>query len=246
MTLSFIRPNWPVPPHIHAFCTTRAGGNSLAPYDSFNLANHVDDNPQHVERNRQLLTQTAKLPESPRWLTQHHSIDVVNSRDWIKDMPADGLFSAEKNHVCVAMTADCLPVLICDTKGTQVAAVHAGWRGLADGILEQAIEQFTGEKRELLIWLGPAIGPTHFEVGQDVVSAFTAHLLEAESAFKQIDNGQFMADIYSLARQRLNALGVDAIYGGDYCTADDPDQFFSYRRDQVTGRMASLIWIAPS
>ena len=161
-------------------------------------------------------------------------------------MPADGLFSSEKNHVCVAMTADCLPVLICDKQGSEVAAVHAGWRGLADGIIEQAVMQFTSERRDLLVWLGPAIGPNHFEVGQDVYTAFTTYMPEAEIAFAPLSNGQMMADIYLLARQRLKALGIDAIFGGDYCTADDSERFFSYRRDNVTGRMASLIWIAPA
>ena len=246
MILPFIQPDWPAPQHVHAFCTTRTGGISSAPYDSFNLANHVGDNPQHVEQNRQVLIQRAHLPESPRWLTQHHSTDVINSLDWIEDMPADGLFSSEENHVCAAMTADCLPVLICDKQGSEIAAVHAGWRGLADGIIEQAVSQFTSQRHDLLVWLGPAIGPQHFEVGQDVVTAFTNHMPETETAFTPLSNGQMMADIYSLARQRLKALGINTVFGGDYCTADDSEQFFSYRRDNVTGRMASLIWIAPS
>ena len=246
MILPFIQPDWPAPQHVHAFCTTRTGGISSAPYDSFNLANHVDDNPQHVEQNRQILVQSAQLPESPRWLTQHHSTDVINSLDWIEDMPADGLFSSAKNHVCVAMTADCLPVLICDKQGSEVAAVHAGWRGLADGIIERAVTQFTSQRHDLLVWLGPAIGPKHFEVGQDVVTAFTNHMPEAETAFTPLSNGQMIADIYLLARQRLKALGIDTVFGGEHCTAGDSEQFFSYRRDNVTGRMASLIWIAPS
>lgn len=244
MTPPFIVPDWPAPKHIQAFTTTRGGGVSLPPYNSFNLANHVGDKPDNVAQNRQRLVQAARLPESPRWLSQHHSVNVINSLNWARNVPADGIYTTQHNHVCTVMTADCLPVLICDREGKQVAAVHAGWRGLADGILERAIAQFTSGNNDLLIWFGPAISPARFEVGHDVVAAFTTHAIEAEQAFTQIDNSHFMADIYLLARQRLHALGITAVYGGDQCTVRDAKRFFSYRRDVTTGRMASLIWIA--
>ncbi|MCL4133069.1 UNVERIFIED_CONTAM: hypothetical protein GTU68_031452 [Idotea baltica] len=186
----------------------------------------------------------ACLPESPRWLAQCHSIDVIDSDDWSFNLTADGLYSSQSDRVCAVLTADCLPVLICNKAGTQVAAVHAGWRGLAEGILEQAISLFSGNRNDILIWLGPAIGSRHFEVGHDVVTAFTEHASEAELAFRQTDSSHFMADIYLLARQRLSAMGITEIYGGNLCTVSDPDHFFSYRRDNVSGRLASLIWIS--
>ena len=244
MTPAFIIPDWPAPEHVHACTTPRHGGISLPPYNSFNLGDHVGDKPSDVEQNRQHLIKAAGLPESPRWLSQHHGVGVINSVNWTRNISADGIYTRLENHVCPVMTADCLPILICHKMGNQVAAVHAGWRGLANGIIEQAIGKFKGHNHDLLIWLGPAIGPTNFEVGHDVVTAFTDHSSEAKLAFKQTDSLHFMADIYLLARQRLNALGVTAIYGGNFCTVEDNEQFFSYRRDKNTGRMASLIWIA--
>lgn len=244
MTPSFIVPDWPAPTQVKALTTTRHGGVSLAPYDSLNLGDHVGDQSENVEQNRQRLTQMVPLPEPPHWLSQCHGVDVINSLKWQRNVAADGIFTRQNNQVCAVLTADCLPVLISNKAGTQVAAVHAGWRGLADGILEQAIRTFDCDHNDLLIWLGPAIGPDHFEVGHDVVSAFTDHASEAEQAFRQTDSTHFMADIYLLARQRLTAMGITNIYGGNCCTVCDADRFFSYRRDKVTGRMASLIWIS--
>jgi YfiH family protein len=240
----FITPNWPAPRPIHAFTTTRHGGVSLPPYDSFNLSEQVGDNLNHVQQNRKRLIQIAHLPESPRWLSQCHGTEIIDSQYWTINHTADGIFANHTNHVCAVMTADCLPVLICDKNGQQVAAVHAGWRGLASGIVEQAVAKFDGDRSHLLVWLGPAIGPEQFEVGHDVVRAFSTEHPEAKQAFKQTDSLHFMADIYLLARQRLHALGITAIYGGEYCTITDSDQFFSYRRQMRTGRMTSMIWIA--
>ena len=240
----FIYPHWPAPAHIKALVTTRYGGVSAAPFDSLNLGDHVNDNPLKVEQNRHILAQRATLPESPRWLSQTHGCKVIDSLLWTSGKQADGIISNTINHVCPILTADCLPILLCNQQGDTVAAIHAGWRGLANGIVERAIANFSGSTKDILVWLGPAIGPEQFEVGQDVVNAFVHHDVLAKQAFRQTDDTHYMADIYLLARQRLNALGVSEIYGGQFCTVNDPERFFSYRRDQATGRMASLIWIA--
>jgi len=172
-----------------------------------------------------------------------HGINVIDSVDWQFNIHADACFSRSTNHVCSVLTADCLPVLVCNRQGTMVAAIHAGWRSLLNGIIEKTLAQFTDEPDDLLIWLGPAIGPEKFEVGLDVYQAFVAHSASAENAFQQQDAEHYLADIYQLARQRLNTLKISNIYGGEYCTVSDDEHFFSYRRDNVTGRMASMIWI---
>jgi len=241
-----IYPNWPAPDNIKAMTTTRnEGGVSVAPFDSLNLADHLGDDHDAVASNRQQLFNLAQLPNTPLWLTQVHGIRVINSVDWQLNIEADASFSTTENHVCCVMTADCLPILACNRQGTMVAAIHAGWRSLADGIIEQTLQQFNDQADDILIWLGPAIGPHQFEVGLDVYQAFTAHSPLAAQAFKQIDPEHYLADIYQLARQRLQALNINAIYGGDFCTMSDSERFFSYRRDDVTGRMASMIWISP-
>jgi len=242
--LDLIIPEWPAPAHIKAFTSTRSSGLSESPYDSLNLGDHVGDEDWKVKQNRDLLTQTARLPEPPRWLSQTHGCMVVDSSQWIIGEQADGIVSNTLNHVCPILTADCLPILLCNQQGNQVAAVHAGWRGLANGIIEQALSTFSCHQSDILVWLGPAIGPEQFEVGQDVVDAFAQHDVLSQQAFRKTDDTHYLADIYHLARQRLNALGVFAIYGGDFCTVTQPDRFFSYRRDGITGRMASVIWIA--
>lgn len=243
MTINFIIPDWPAPKAIKALSTTRLGGVSSAPYDALNLATHVGDDPLAVSTNRRILTEQAHLPEPPRWLNQIHGTNVINSRDWQLDSDADASYSLDSNHVCTVMTADCLPVLICDKQASFVAAVHAGWRGLADGIIEKTISYYQANSSDLMIWLGPAIGPNHFEVGKDVYSIFTHQSQNAKSAFVQTDETHYLADIYQLARLRIQQIGIDAIYGGDSCTVTDPTHFYSYRRDHVCGRMASMIWI---
>tara|TARA_R110001606_G_scaffold399310_1_gene584783 strand:+ start:111364 stop:112107 length:744 start_codon:yes stop_codon:yes gene_type:complete len=242
---SLISPDWPAPDSIKAVSTTRQGGFSLPPYNGFNLGTHVGDQPDTVIKNRNYLVDVAQLPESPRWLNQIHSTRVINSRDWQLNIDADAIVSQQNNHVCTIMTADCLPLLLCNKQGDIVAAIHAGWRGLAAGIIEKTIAEFRCAPQDILVWLGPAIGPNQFEVGTDVYQTFTQHSAQAMQAFQQTDATHYLADIYLLARQRLIALGISAIFGGDLCTASDNQRFFSYRRDDITGRMASMIWISP-
>jgi polyphenol oxidase len=246
---NFITPNWPAPKNVHALQTNRyaasgdgvKNGFSVAPYDSFNLGSHVDDNPIHVAHNRQLLSQY--LPSEPVWLNQVHGINVVDAAqtDCVPD--ADASYTTRKNVVCVTMTADCLPVLLCDQAGTVVASIHAGWRSLCDGVIEATIAKMGADSSQLMAWLGPAIGPNAFEVGAEVRQQFMAKDAQAELAFKK-HNDKYLADIYKIATQRLNNLGVTQIYGGGLCTFSDTENFFSFRRDGATGRMATLIWLA--
>lgn len=240
----FITPQWPAPTQVKALTTTRYGGFSEAPFNSMNLGDHAGDRPSTVAANRQQLSSQAQLPSQPLWLRQTHSTLVIESCAWHKKIQADGLITSQRELVCAVLTADCLPVLLCDQQGRQVAAIHAGWRGLLNGILETAVKAFACPPEQLFVWLGPAIGPTEFEVGQEVYDAFVSVQQQAAQAFQQHRPGHYLADIYQLARQRLAMLKVHAVYGGEYCTVSQADTFFSYRRDQQTGRMASLIWIA--
>jgi YfiH family protein len=244
MINSLIMPDWPAPGSIKAVSTTRHGGFSLPPYDNFNIASHVGDQSHLVIKNRDYLTKLAQLPESPRWLNQVHNTQVINSLDWQLNINADAIVSRQNNHVCTVMTADCLPMLLCNKQGDTVAAIHAGWRGLVAGIIEKTVTAFSGDPQDILVWLGPAIGPNQFEVGSDVYQSFTDHSAQATKAFRQTDDNHYLADIYLLARQRLTAIGINAIFGGNLCTVSDNQQFFSYRRDNVTGRMASMIWFS--
>ena len=234
--------------------TTRTGGYSKPPYDSFNLAEHVEDEPEHVRKNRAQLR--VLLPSEPVWLNQVHSNRVIDAGASPGVVDADGSFTTEANIVSVVMTADCLPVLICNKQGSAVAALHAGWRGLLDGILEQGVEQLcragSYSARDLLVWLGPAIGPEAFEVGEEVREAFLKQMSEANPASTTLieqcflpasGTNKWFAYIYQLARVRLSLSGVENYYGGNYCTYNDKENFYSYRRDGKTGRMASLIWI---
>ena len=242
--MSLITPNWPAPKNIKAYSTTRLGGVSSGAYSSLNLGNHVNDLPENMLQNRMLLKQFAQLPQEPAWLEQVHSIDVVTlDGQPLVNNRADAAYSKKANQICTVMTADCLPVLFCTTTGDEVAAAHAGWRGLCDGILAATVQHFSQPTHQILAWLGPAIGPQQFEVGDDVRQAFLKQNPLADEAFKPYKTGKYLADIYQLARQRLHALGITQIYGGDRCTFSEAEHFFSYRRDNVTGRMASLIWI---
>jgi polyphenol oxidase len=241
----FIIPNWPAPANVHALQTNRKAGYSLAPFNSLNLGDHVQDNPIYVAQNRQLLSQY--LPSEPVWLHQVHGVNIVDAAQTNCVPDADASFSTRKNVVCVTMTADCLPVLLCDVNGTIVSAVHAGWRGLCDGALESSIHAVCRaaniESNQLMAWLGPAIGPNAFEVGAEVRAKFVAIDSKSEAAF--VNRGdKYLCDLYKIATQRLNNLGVTQIYGGDHCTFTEKDQFFSFRRDGDTGRMATLIWMA--
>lgn len=237
---SWIPASWPAPNTIRAGCTTRVGGHSKHPYDSLNLAMHVGDIQESVSENRRELSAHLQLPTQPRWLQQVHGCLV--STDQHAHDQADACMTRQTNRVCAVMTADCLPLLITDLQGEAMAAVHAGWRGLAVGVIRQTIDLFTAPPTELLVWLGPAIGPEAFEVGDDVFDRFTGQSEMYRSAFVARPNRKWNLDIYQLARLQLGALGVTQVYGGDYCTFDNPRLFFSYRRDGDTGRMASLIW----
>ena len=235
-------PEWEIPANVRALQTTRMGGVSRAPWDGFNLGDHVGDVPEAVAANRALLRR--KLPGDPFWLKQVHGTVAVDVDKWPKINQGDAAYSRQPGHVCAVMTADCLPVLFCDRQGLLVAAAHAGWRGLLAGVLESAVGAMQVVPGNILAWLGPAIGPAHFEVGGEVRDAFVAGDPAASLAFApRAADGKWLCDIYLLARQRLRRMGVTAISGGDACTVSDGDRFFSYRRDGVTGRMASLIWL---
>ena len=233
-------PDWPAPAGVKACVTTRAGGVSLAPFDSLNLGDHVEDSPAAVLENRRRLT--AAFDIQPAWLRQVHGVVVVEA-DPGQIAEADGSWTDTPGIACTAMTADCLPALFCNKAGTRVAAAHAGWRGLAAGVLEAAAESLDAAPADVLVWLGPAIGPKAFEVGPEVREAFVQQHPQTAQAFVPSHNpGKFLADIYQLARLRLAARGITAVYGGGLCTVTDP-RFFSYRRSPRTGRFASLIWL---
>ena len=244
--MSLILPDWPAPPRVKSGMTIRSGGVSNAPWGNFNLGDHVGDDPLHVAANRARLRQ--QLPAEPGWLKQIHSARVVElGRDTSDtNQEADAAFTRQGSAVCAVLTADCLPVLFCDRAGSVVAAAHAGWRGLEGGVLEATVAAMQVPPGEILAWMGAAIGPQAFEVGDEVRQAFVSRHPHAAAAFlphPASSPGKWLADIYQLARIRLNDAGVQAIYGGGRCTHQETESFFSYRRDGVTGRMASLIWL---
>lgn len=239
---SWIHPDWPAPARVHTLSSTRSGGSSPAPYDSLNLGSHVGDLPARVVANRAVLR--AELPDEPCWLNQVHGINVIDIAECVGVPDADAAVSRVPGKVCAVMTADCLPVLLCDRAGTVVGAAHAGWRGLVNGVIEATVTKMAVAPSEVLAWLGPAIGPQAFEVGDEVRATFVAVDPAADAAFRPAAQpGKWLADIYLLARQRLARLGVHAVHGGDACTVTEKERFFSYRRDGTTGRMASLIWL---
>lgn len=239
-----ITPDWNAPEHIRAFTTVRTGGVSQVPFDSFNLGDHVGDNPKDVQQNRQLLVEQFGLPHFPLFLTQTHSTRVIRLPYDGDNLEADAVYTDQLNQVCLVMTADCLPVLFYSKDGKEVAAAHAGWRGLCDGVLENTVAEFACSPTEICAWLGPAIGPTKFQVGKEVIEQFCAFDPQAELAFiaDPTTSGKFLGNLYQIAQQRLNKLGITEIFGGEHCTFIEQERFFSYRRDKQTGRMASLIW----
>ncbi|HKJ07561.1 MAG TPA: peptidoglycan editing factor PgeF [Gammaproteobacteria bacterium] len=239
----WILPDWPARPAVRALSTTRRGGVSASPYASWNLAEHVGDDPRAVQTNRQRLRERLALPDEPCWLRQVHGVRVMAAAAGKPSTEADGAWTGTPGRVCAVLTADCLPVLFCDRRGTRVAAAHAGWRGLAAGVLEATLRAMGVAPQELLAWLGPAIGPAAFEVGAEVRDAFVGADAGAGEAFQAGPDGRWYADLYALARRRLAAAGVVEVYGGGLCTYSDPERFYSYRRDGATGRMASLIWL---
>lgn len=237
----FITPNWPAPVNVCAISTTRHGGVSTGAYASLNLGGHVGDNADSVARNRALLRQ--HLPAEPLWLKQVHDTVVAVADHACGTPEADAGIARRPHKICAVLTADCLPLLLCDQAGTVVAAAHAGWRGLAAGVIENTIAAMDADPATLLAWLGPAIGPNAFEVGDEVRAIFMARDAAAIDAFVPHAPGKWLADIYRLAKIRLARCGVTQVYGGDFCTFQDRERFFSYRRDKTSGRMASLIWL---
>lgn len=237
------QPNWPAPAGVRSFISHRRGGQSSGPYASNNLGNHVGDDADAVQENRRRLCHHLGIDE-PVWLNQVHGRKIV----WADAVPgltdADGSTTRERGRVCAVLSADCLPVLLCDAAGTQVAAVHCGWRGLVQGILAQAMAEFVSPAAELLAYLGPAIGPRHYEVGAEVQAAL-GQTIDSISFSTPVANkpGHYLVDLYALARSQLQSAGVTSIYGGTRCTYEEKEYFYSYRRDGVTGRMASLIWL---
>ena len=243
LTPGFIRPDWPAPANVHALTTLRSGGYSSGPYASFNLAAHTDDDPDAVHNNRRLLREYFRLPGEPVWLQQVHSNSIVTADAAASESEADGSWTRAGATVCVVMTADCLPVLICDRQGSRVAAAHAGWRGLHAGVISQAVNTLKADPADLMVWLGPAIGPQAFEVGEEVLQAFIDKDSRNSTGFRQRDDRRWLCDLYELARIKLLMLGITSIFGGNECTFSDHRRFYSYRRDGKTGRMASLIWL---
>lgn len=244
----FIIPKWPAPARVRAVQTTRRGGVSTGPYRSLNLCTHAGDEPEHVRINRGRLAEAAGLPGSVRWLRQVHGISVVDAHihHEADEVEGDAVAGHAPGVVCAVLTADCLPVLLCSRDGRCVAAVHAGWRGLAGGVLEATVAALKAAPDHLLAWLGPAIGPEAFEVGAEVRAAFLEKDARADQAFRPAGpKGKYLADLYTLAVLALRRAGLvrEALYGGGLCTFSDAPRFFSYRRDGQCGRMASLIWL---
>ena len=245
-----IHPQWPVPKQVKAIITTRAGGVSPPPWSSFNLATHVGGSELNVRQNRQKLQSYWGNDLRAQWLNQTHSTQVVefsggNNTELVGD--ADAIFTRSEKRICAVLTADCLPVLLCDAGATTVAACHAGWRGLGAGILENTLDEFTVPREDILAFLGPAIGPKYFQIGEDVLEYFSQNGQKLD--YKKIFSpslharGKFFMDIYEAARQILNNQGLKQVYGGDFCTYRESEQFYSYRRDKACGRMASCIWL---
>ena len=237
MMYDWLQPDWPAPANVRALSTTRSGGRSEGPWSSLNLGMHCGDDQAAVRWNRHKLQEV--LPAPPRWLQQVHGRKVVTFAKSRSGAEADAIVSFEAGQVCAVLTADCLPVLLCSKTGDRVAAVHAGWRGLAAGVLQAAVTALNIQPASLLAWLGPAIGPAVYQVGDDVVTAFPE---EFPAGFKR-SGERWLMDLYSLARLKLQGAGVTAVYGGGFCTCSDSERFFSYRRDGETGRMASLVWL---
>lgn len=244
--LHLIKPNWSAPASVHAYSTTRLGGISEGGYQGLNVAMHVDDDPMYVMENRRLLGEYLSLPDSLYWLEQIHSTTLLNLANAPLSNKADAIWTDQKRQVCVVMTADCLPVLVTDKKGSFVCAIHAGWRGLCDGIIEKSLSTICTENNisssELLVWLGPCIGAKAFAVGSEVREQFIAENALAETAFHVYED-RYLADLQQLARLRITPFKVAEISASEHCTFSNPALFYSYRRDQQTGRMASLIWI---
>jgi len=236
----WITPDWPADRRVRALITTRDGGVSSGKFASLNLSMRVGDDPRCVTRNRAILR--ACLPAEPAWVRQAHGTAVIDATRATPDAEADGVVTQRPGEVCAVMTADCLPVLLSDRAGKSVGIAHAGWRGLAGGIVENVVQAMGTPSRDIIAYIGPGIGARRYEVGEDVREAFVDRDPATAKSFATRQNGTYFADLYDLARQRLAASGVAEVYGGEFCTATE-ERFFSFRRDQTTGRMASLIWL---
>ncbi len=246
MPRSWIVPDWPAPPRVRAFVTTREGGVSTGEYGSLNLGSSSGDDPASVSRNRAIVR--SHLPSEPRWMAQVHGTDVADLDALGEgEVPrTDAATTARAGHVGVVLTADCMPVFFTDRKGTRVGVAHAGWRGMAAGVIENTVHAMGVPPREVIAWMGPSIGPDAFEVGPEVREAFVAIDDRAVDAFRSHTPGKFMADLYALARLRLERAGVESVHGGGFCTRDDAERFFSYRRAKASGRMGAFIWMEES
>ncbi len=243
--LPVVVPDWPAPPGVRACTTTRQGGVSRDGMESLNLSAGVGDVAEAVAENRRRLLHAQDLPTDPVWLEQVHGDRVLHLPDHGRQPPqADGVWTDRPGHVCAVLTADCLPVLLCSREGDRVASVHAGWRGLAEGVIEAAVTALGGARADLLAWLGPAISQDAFEVGPEVRRAFVRDDPGAAPCFQAGQGDRWHADLYALARRRLARVDVHEVWGGHWCTAGQSQWFYSHRRDGVCGRMASLIWLA--
>lgn len=238
----WIVPDWPAPERVRAFVTTRAGGVSRGPYATMNLSASNGDHGDDVARNRGIVRKA--MPAMPVWMRQVHGIDVLDLDTSPGERPtADAAATSTAGRICNVLTADCMPLLLCDAQGKRVAIAHAGWRGLAAGVIEQAVHALKAGPRDVIAWMGPTIGPDAFEVGPEVREAFVARDARADAAFAPHVPGKFLADLYALARQRLEGMGVESIHGGGFCTYHETDRFFSYRREKLSGRMGAFVWM---
>jgi YfiH family protein len=237
-----IQPNWQAPSSIHACCTTRRGGVSLAPFDAFNLGLHVGDRDTDVIENRRLLRESLALPSEPCWIDQTHGVHAV-TLELDSNRDADAAITRARGKIAVVMTADCLPILVCNREGSEVAAIHAGWRGLQAGVIETTLAALHSSVQDLMVWIGPGISQPCFEVGADVHAAFIDRVANAQACFSANRPGHWLCDLAGLAESVLRTAGVTEVARAPYCSYSDSDLFYSYRREPVTGRMASLIWI---
>ena len=243
MSLEFIKPDWPLADKVNVVTTTRAGGNSAAPYNKLNLGIHVGDDERVVKNNRSLISNFLDLPSEPKWLKQIHSDLVVEASAIESDVvQADASFTTDRHIVCAVLTADCLPVVFSDANGDCIAVAHAGWKGLLNGILQKTIQAMMSYSKPEFAWLGPAIGPSAFEVGDNVYQPYVQQNEKFKNAFTTKGNAKWSLDIYQAAEVVLRSQDLTNIYGGTYCTLSEKDRFYSYRRDGVTGRMATLAW----
>jgi polyphenol oxidase len=239
----WIVPGWPAPSHVRAFVTTRQGGVSRGEYASMNLGAASGDEPRDVARNRAIVR--SHLPTEPRWMAQVHGVEVADLDRIAPDAAprADAAVTGSRGNVGAVLTADCMPLFLCDADGKRIAVAHAGWRGMAGGVIENAVGAMSVDPAQVIAWMGPAIGPQAFEVGAEVRAAFLAADGGADEAFKPHAPGKYLADLYALARRRLARAGVSSVHGGGFCTLTDSERFFSYRRVQASGRMGAFIWM---